>query len=418
MPNTRYYKNHKNACKCKNKHGNHNKEQHIEQHHHHHKHHHHKQHHHKQHHHNKHHHHHKKIHARISNDYQKKSLVHIQPYTVHTMNVNPTAITTSSRLYNQGFLSSSFLELWSNGRTGNGIKIAIVDTGILSSHPSLQGKVVQSINLTNEPNIVRAHGTHVAGIICADGWLLGAAVNARLIDIKIITTDGGTVSNMIKAIIMAADNGAHIINMSIGVTTISATEKSSLAAAVQYAWNKGTICISAAGNDGTSLNTVDAYSYPASMDNVISVGATSVGPSLNDMALATFSTENNEVTLTACGVNIISTVLNNQYGVFSGTSTAAPFVSAMAALCAEDLLSSNPNLSGIGFSQQLQQSLFTKILPLCPNSNKCVIPNSSIGFGKGYLRNSPNKDPSRPANTHIYNFNSPATGTLFLGYST
>jgi thermitase len=223
-------------------------------------------------------------------------------------------------------------QAWDLTRGLANIKIAICDTGIDRHHEDLASKVVLSRNLTSSPTVsdVFGHGTHVAGIAAAitnnAQGVAGIGFNSSLMNIKVMGDDGtGYMSWIASGITYAADNGAKVINLSLGSSAPSAT----LENAVNYAWQKGVVVVAAAGNAGTNQSIYPAY-YP----NCISVAATDP----ND-AKANFSTYGTWVDVAAPGVNIYSTLpsLPNQmgrrdYGYASGTSMAAPHVTGIAAL--------------------------------------------------------------------------------------
>jgi len=266
-------------------------------------------------------------------------------------------------LITKGISCSGFQRAWDDGFTGEGIIVAVIDTGIDGNHPDLKDKIITTINLTGEP-LVESHGTHVAGTIAANGWLLGGAYRAKLIDIKVISRQGGNIDNIVKAIALAASSGAHIINMSLGGSGLSQSDIHRLTDVINYAWNKGTICIAAAGNDGTSVCSPDVYEYPASVDRAESVGACNVSDDLNNISLAYFSNENNQVDLSACGSNVASTIIGGKYAAYSGTSMATPHVSAMAAVLAQFIKSKYPQLGGSTFSSSLVSLLHANVIKI------------------------------------------------------
>lgn len=319
-------------------------------------------------------------------------------YTIDFEYKNNISVKSVKKLVPVGIIASSFYKLWANGLTGKNIIVAIIDTGIDANHKDLQGKVIKSINLTSEP-LTSDHGTHVAGTICANGWLIGGAYDCKLIDIKVITASGGPINNIIKAIYLSADNGANIINMSLGGDSVSSSEISGLNSAINYAWNKGCICIAAAGNSGVSINTPDKFSYPASVDLCESVAACETNDNFTDIKLATFSNENNKVDLAAVGRYVLSTGRSNKYLVLSGTSMAIPHVTSMAANLAQYIKQNNPRLTGSAFSTRLVELLHTNVYVI--DKNRPI----NISFGRGFIRYEPNSNPSVPNGEKIYNNN-------------
>lgn len=212
------------------------------------------------------------------------------------------------------------------------IAVAVLDTGISSLHPDLAGKVINTHNCTDSPTAgdVFGHGTHVSGIISADTnnnlGVAGVGYNISLINAKGLGDDGsGYYSWLADCLVWATDNGAKVINMSLG----GSSDSKLLSDAVNYAWNKGVVLVAAAGNSGNT-----SPSYPGFYPNVLSVAATDQ----ND-AKASFSNYGNWVKVAAPGVGIYSTLPDTpnvfkqtSYGYGSGTSMATPFVSGLAGL--------------------------------------------------------------------------------------
>lgn len=324
----------------------------------------------------------------------------------------------TSKLYPKGILASSFKRAWDLGYTGKGINVAVLDTGIDGTHPDLKNKILRAINLTGE-SIKESHGTHVAGTIAANGWLVGGAPDCKIIDIKVIATNGGTVDNIVKGIILAISNGANVINMSLGGSGFNKIDIQKLTNAINVAWESGAICIAASGNDGTSICTPDPYEYPAAIDKSESIAACDVNDSLKVTTLAYFSNENDKVDLAACGLNVISSIIGQKYGIYSGTSMATPHVSAMAAILAQYIKQTQPNLKGSNFSLTLSNLLKSHVIKVdnCKliNSKDILSNNQSesiknISFGLGFLKYDPNKDLIIPQGSKYY------YGNMFIGY--
>ena len=219
-------------------------------------------------------------------------------------------------------------------------KIAILDTGVNGNHQDLRGKVIHHANFSNSSTVddVHGHGTHVAGIAAAltnnGNGIAGISYNsAGIMNIKVLgDTGGGTYSNVAKGIIYAADQGADIINMSLG----TAIGNETLRNAVNYAHNKGVLLVGAAGNSSSNISH-----YPAAYPQVLAVAATN-----QDNELAPFSNYGYWVDVAAPGLDILSTFPEESeeqmgaYGVASGTSQAAPFISGLAGL----IKATNPRL--------------------------------------------------------------------------
>ncbi|MDP2365418.1 MAG: S8 family peptidase, partial [Ignavibacteria bacterium] len=205
------------------------------------------------------------------------------------------------------------------------VKIAILDTGIEITHQDLASKIVLSRNFTTSPtnSDKNGHGTHVAGVAAAitnnNIGVTGVGYNSSLMNVKVLGDNGsGYYSWVASGIIWAADNGAKVINMSLGGSSASQT----LLDAVNYAWGKGVVLAAAAGNKDSNSPT-----YPAYYEKVMAVAATDS----NDQK-ASWSTWGSWVDVAAPGVSIYSTYKNNSYTSFSGTSMASPHAAGLAGL--------------------------------------------------------------------------------------
>ena len=222
--------------------------------------------------------------------------------------------------------------------TLGGVRVAILDTGIDQDHEDISSKVVLDENFTNSPTVddLYGHGTHVAGIVAASTnngiGVAGGCPNCELISGKVLNDSGsGAYSWIANGITWATDNGAKVINMSLGGSASSRT----LENAVKYAWNYGVVVVAAAGNSSNQSKT-----YPAAYTNAIAVAATN-----NKDQKAYFSSYGSKwVDVAAPGENIYSTFPNHDnyihseygrslnYDYASGTSMATPMTSAVAAL--------------------------------------------------------------------------------------
>jgi thermitase len=214
------------------------------------------------------------------------------------------------------------------------VAIAILDTGIDQSHEDLRSKVAQNVNFTTSGSFDDryGHGTHVAGSAAASTnngkGVAGTCPNCGLYNVKVLDDNGsGAWSWIANGIVWAADNGAKVINLSLGGSTGSKTVEN----AVNYAWGKGVVLVAAAGNSNT-----DSPLYPAAYENVIAVAATDQ----NDNK-ASFSNYGTWVDIAAPGVSILSTAPDHRnriwgfgvkYGIGSGTSMATPHVAGTAGL--------------------------------------------------------------------------------------
>ena len=238
------------------------------------------------------------------------------------------------------------------GYKGNGILVGDIDTGIDYNNPALGGgfglgfRVIGGIdfaNNDNDPMDDHGHGTHVAGIIGANGGdnLHGVAPEVKFLAVKVLNAEGvGYVSDIIAGIEYCLDpdnnpatnDGASIINLSLGTSAPYCI----LDSAVNNATKEGVLSVVAAGNNGISgYGTVGS---PATSESALTVGACD---SINQ--IASFSSRGPEPInsfvkpeVVAPGVNILSTVLNNKTSPWSGTSMAAPHVTGIAALLKQE----------------------------------------------------------------------------------
>jgi subtilisin family serine protease len=227
------------------------------------------------------------------------------------------------------------------GLTGQGIKIAIVDTGIDGTHADLAGRIIAARDFSTDGNTNDniGHGTHVAGIAAgtgkaSDGKYGGVAPAAELINAKALNRNGsGTMDGVMQAMEWAADQGARIENLSLGSGPADGTDPASqLVNALTRARN--VLFVIAAGNSGPQ----GKVSSPAAADDAFAVGAidkqrvlapfSSRGPRLGDMAV--------KPDIVAPGVRITAPRANpggdDPYATYSGTSMAAPMVAGAAAL--------------------------------------------------------------------------------------
>ncbi|MFI6183564.1 S8 family peptidase [Nonomuraea sp. NPDC051191] len=231
-------------------------------------------------------------------------------------------------------------EAWQAGFDGEGVKVAVLDTGVDATHPDLAGRVKQSKVFTGEPSVQdgNGHGTHVAATIAGGDGRKGVAPGAELMVGKVLGDDGsGMLSGVIEGMEWAAAEGASVINMSLGGGATDGTDPLSLAVDT-LTERTGVLFVVAAGNDGA------AYSIgtPGAATSALTVGAVD-----GKDALAEFSSRGPRLDdapkpdLTAPGVAIVAAraagtgmgePVDERYTAASGTSMATPHVAGAAAI--------------------------------------------------------------------------------------
>jgi subtilisin family serine protease len=272
-------------------------------------------------------------------------------------------------------------EAWRSA-SGSGVTVAVADTGVMFSHPDLQGQLATNpgetggdaqghdkrsngvdddgdgkvddwqgwdfVNNDNVPADDHWHGTHVTGIIAAANGngvgISGVAPDARVLPLKVLDRSGrGTWDALANAFDLAGDLGIRVVNASLA-GTVAAPVVSDV-----IAQHPGTLYVVAAGNDNLNLDT-GAVSFPceAPQPNVLCVGASDA----SDRRAGFSDYGSTAVDLYAPGVNVYSTYTNGGYAYADGTSMAAPNAAGVAAL----LLASQPALTAGGLKAALMDS--------------------------------------------------------------
>ena len=235
-------------------------------------------------------------------------------------------------------------DVWSLGYTGMDRTVAVLDTGINYNHSELSDSYAGGkdfVNADNDPLDDNGHGTHVSGIITANGAdanAKGAAPDAKILAGKVLDAVGsGYLSDVINAIYWAADSGADAISMSLGTGAPYLYTGSNcdpvypeMTNAINYAISKNVAVVAASGNSGRA-----GVSLPGCISGAIAVGAVDSGD-----VRPSWSGAGNSLDIAAPGVNIYSTEISG-YATYSGTSMATPHASAVVAL----LKQVNANLS-------------------------------------------------------------------------
>ena len=208
------------------------------------------------------------------------------------------------------------------------VTVAVLDTGVDAAHPFFRGRVTNGwcfILDNNNPYDVHGHGTHVAGTIAET-----TLDNVRIMPVKVLSDSGpGSALGVWMGIIWAAENGADVINMSLG----GGERWEPYREAVVYATRRNSVVVVAAGNDNTDASNRNLAWIP----EAITVAATD-----NIDRKASFSNFGSIIDVAAPGVGINSALPGGGFGAKSGTSMAAPHVSAAIAL-----LKSDPRFAGL-----------------------------------------------------------------------
>jgi serine protease AprX len=254
------------------------------------------------------------------------------------------------------------------GYTGTGINVSVIDSGINYNHPDLGGgwgnRVIGGYNFVDPgdyPMDDYGHGTHVAGIIAANGSIKGVAPDASLLAVKVLDSTGrGYSSDVISGIDWSVANGADIISMSLSLCHFFPQpndEFDVLNIVSDAAVDRGIVVVVAAGNYGPGTGTI---SSPGSSKKVITVGASNSQSTvtIDDDTIASFSNRGPSAfgrldpDVVAPGVSINSTNYTVPYSLMSGTSMSTPHVSGAAAL----LLQKNPSLTPAEVRRILMQT--------------------------------------------------------------
>jgi subtilisin family serine protease len=240
---------------------------------------------------------------------------------------------------------------------GEGVKVAVVDSGVQRDHPNLQVDAGRDLVSSNDAwgNDTVGHGTHCAGVICAQdtgSGIRGFAPDAELHAVRIFP--GAQVSHLVEALNYCIEHGIDVVNMSLGIPQLGPPQIELLQGKLQQARASGVACVVAAGN------TPGPVMYPAVFPEVLAVAALGqqgtfptnsyhstqifedAVPAAEELFSAKFTCFGPEIDVSAPGVAILSTFAPRGYAAMDGTSMAAPHVAGMAAL----LIAHHPELRG------------------------------------------------------------------------
>lgn len=230
---------------------------------------------------------------------------------------------------------------------GNGVTVAVVDTGVLATHSDLADKVLSGYDFVDNDNNAadrNGHGTHVAGIIAAIAGngigIAGITRGTSILPVRVLDQDGnGDSAGLARGIVWAANNGANVINLSLASDATS--DDPAVITAIDYARSMRVVVVAAAGNAPCPRPLSGRSIYPANHPGVIGVGAID-----SNRSISSFSCAGPWTDVVAPGGGIISTMVGtpaadlgcpggsatNNYCILSGTSMATPYVAGVAAL--------------------------------------------------------------------------------------
>ncbi|MGZ0150218.1 S8 family peptidase [Kribbella sp. WER1] len=238
---------------------------------------------------------------------------------------------------------------WQRGFTGNGVKIAVLDTGIDTGHPDFQGRIGASANFSDAKDTIDhfGHGTHVASIAAGDGAASGGkykgvAPDATLLNGKVLDDDGfGSMSAVIAGMEWAVQQGAAVVNLSLGGSDPSDGTDEVSAALNRLSQSSGTLFVVAAGN---CAGPAPAHvTSPAAADEALAVGnltrdgslnpTSCRGPRIRDGVLKPeISAPGTDIVAARAAGTDLGTPVDEHYTSLSGTSMATPHVAGVAAL--------------------------------------------------------------------------------------
>ena len=243
---------------------------------------------------------------------------------------------------------------------GKGVKVAIIDTGVDTSHDSLSGIKITEISLLNEDDSHGnlGHGTGIASVIAGQTEdFVGIAPSTEILSVRVLNESGeGDSFTVAKGIVEAVDQGADIINLSLGGMDSSIVMDN----AIEYAKLNNVLMVSAVGNEG-----VQGVSFPARHKDVVAVASVDA-----KSRVSTFSNYGDEVDIAAPGVGVVTAWEENEFVHFSGTSIATAFVTGA--------LASELSYSSLEDKEDALNALYA-------NADEAEKPGKDIWAGRGVL---------------------------------
>ncbi|MCW2921768.1 MAG: Subtilisin-like peptidase [Thermoleophilia bacterium] len=274
---------------------------------------------------------------------------------------------TATRLGEQWALSQPSdqdvdgLEAWQVG-TGVGAIVAVIDTGVDATHPDLAGRVLEGKDFSGAgtgANVDRVgHGTNVASIIAANGaTMAGIAPDARILPLKVFRDSAGgfSMAGYVSAIRYAADNGADVINISLGCGGTTSCFSQAELDALTYATDKGVVIVAAAGNgdrtgNGMDNDGVETPDFPSGYElpGIIAVTSSTRFGDWSNWSNYGATT----VDLAAPGEGILAAAAGGGFKSVTGTSFSAPIVTGSVAL----LAAANPTATNVDLRSRILSS--------------------------------------------------------------
>ena len=288
------------------------------------------------------------------------------------------------------------------GNRGEGVTVCIIDTGIDTDHPDFAGRIGLTKDFSGKGSVEdgNGHGTHVASTVAgtgaaSNGKYVGVAPAASIMVAKVLSdSGGGRMSDVMAGVEWAVQNGAQVLNLSLG-SDGNSDGKDALSTMCNAAVDAGKVVVVAAGNAGSAANTVGS---PGAADKVITVGA-----STDSDGIATFSsrgpTADGRVKpdIVAPGTNIVAAratgtsmgrPVDDNYTSAQGTSMATPHVAGLCAL----ILKANPRLSPAEVKRALRETAIN--LNLDPNSQGQGLVDSLAAVTRGAAAPVPDPSPT------------------------
>lgn len=264
----------------------------------------------------------------------------------------------------KGIKLSNVEELHKQGYKGEGMKVCVIDTGA-ANHIFFNENIVGGKNFTNEGSEddytdYKGHGSFCIGEIVQIAPMCEVVVG------KALNKNGeGSYVSIMNAFRYALEENCNVISMSLG-GTVRSEEFHQL---IKDATDRGVLICTSAGNNGDGLETTNEYSYPASFEESVNVGAVN-----SDLSIAKYSNSNEWVDLVAVGTNIVSTYLNDKWASSSGTSMSCPIVAGVALLLRQKFINEYGR-------EPSEQELYSRLIKNTENLNM-----SKRLQGEGFLR--------------------------------